>query len=164
MGFPQQESHRSSQRLNSSKLISPCSQADSFCRASAPQAYPAVFVKGYSRELYDALRESIVTGERSRTFTLSNEAMAHCFIFLCDMADIPCILVHSDVHQWNEVYVDGRWWSVDVGGFDCWEPAQRQRATVLHDTSEMQGEIFEQSDPALTEFVKELLVPGSTLD
>ena len=90
-------------------------------------------------------------------------AYAHSFIFLCDMADIPCILVHSDVHQWNEAYVNGRWWSVDVSGFDCWEPAQRQRATVLHDASEMQGVIFEQSDPALTEFVKELLVPGSTL-
>ncbi len=30
------------------------------------------------------------------------------FRFLCDMAGIPCVLVQSKTHQWNEVYVDGR--------------------------------------------------------
>ena len=41
---------------------------------------------------------------------------AYNFQFLCDMAGIPCVLVQSKTHQWNEVYVDGQWWSVDVSG------------------------------------------------
>ncbi len=89
-------------------------------------------------------------------------AYAHSFLFLCDLADIPCILVHSETHQWNEVYVGGRWRSVDVGGADAWDAAQRRGVTVLHEATELQGEDYIQTDPALTRFVKELLVPGST--
>lgn len=89
-------------------------------------------------------------------------AYAHSFLFLCDLADIPCILVHSETHQWNEVYVGGRWMSVDVGDADAWDAAQRQGVTVLHEATELQGADYMQSDPALTRFVKELLVPGST--
>ena len=89
-------------------------------------------------------------------------AYAHSFLFLCDLADIPCILVHSETHQWNEVYVGGRWMSVDVGGADAWDATQRQGMTVLHEATELQGEDYIQTDPALTRFVKELLVPGST--
>lgn len=89
-------------------------------------------------------------------------AYAHSFLFLCDLADIPCVLVHSETHQWNEVYVGGRWMSVDVGGADAWDAAQRQGMTVLHEATELQGEDYIQTDPALTRFVKELLVPGST--
>ena len=89
-------------------------------------------------------------------------AYAHSFLFLCDLADIPCILVHSETHQWNEVWVGGRWMSVDVGGADAWDAAQRQGVTVLHEASELQGADYIQTDPALTRFVKELLVPGST--
>ena len=89
-------------------------------------------------------------------------AYAHSFLFLGDLADIPCILVHSETHQWNEVWVGGRWMSVDVGGDDAWDAAQRQGVTVLHEATELQGEDYIQTDPALTRFVKELLVPGST--
>ena len=89
-------------------------------------------------------------------------AYAHSFLFLCDLADIPCILVHSETHQWNEVYVGGRWMSVDVGGADAWDATRRQGVTVLHEATELQGEDYIQTDPALTRFVKELLVPGST--
>lgn len=89
-------------------------------------------------------------------------AYAHSFLFLCDLADIPCVLVHSETHQWNEVYVGGRWMSVDVGGADAWDAAQRQGVTVLHEATELQGADYIQTDPALTRFVKELLVPGST--
>ena len=87
---------------------------------------------------------------------------AHSFLFLCDLADIPCILVHSETHQWNEVYVGGRWMSVDVSGADAWDATRRQGVTVLHEATELQGEDYIQTDPALTRFVKELLVPGST--
>ena len=89
-------------------------------------------------------------------------AYAHSFLFLCDLADIPCILVHSETHQWNEVWVGGRWMSVDVGGADAWDATQRQGMTVLHKATELQGEDYIQTDPALTRFVKELLMPGST--
>lgn len=91
-------------------------------------------------------------------------AYAHSFLFLCDLADIPCILVHSETHQWNEVWIGGRWMSVNVGGADAWDAVQRQGLTVLHEATELQDEDYTQSDPALTRFVKELLVPGSTED
>ena len=88
---------------------------------------------------------------------------AHCFKFLCDLADIPCILVHSDTHQWNEVYVDGRWQSVDVTGTDAGDNVSyREKIPVLHDPADMQGSDYVQIQPELTRFAKELLIPGST--
>ena len=86
---------------------------------------------------------------------------AHGLQFLCDLADIPCAFVHSAVHQWNEVYVGGRWYSVDLTSFDIGY-TDRGSATLLHDAADMQGNIFEQAEPRLTRFAKELLVPGST--
>ena len=87
---------------------------------------------------------------------------AHCFKFLCDLAGIPCILVHSDTHQWNEVYADGAWRSIDVSSVDAWDdPAWREKTPVLHTASEMQGADYVQSQPELADFAKELLVPGS---
>ena len=86
---------------------------------------------------------------------------AHGFQFLCNLADIPCILVHSDVHQWNEVYTNGRWYSVDLTGFKIGY-SERGSATLLHDSSELIGSMYTQSEPQLTRFAKELLVPNST--
>ncbi len=88
---------------------------------------------------------------------------SYCLQFLCDMADIPCILVASDVHMWSEVYVDGQWWGVDVtsdNGAD--EQGLRDHLEVLHPTQDFQGSIFEDSQPEVTRLAKELLVPGST--
>ena len=88
---------------------------------------------------------------------------AHCFKFLCDLAGIPCVLVHSDTHQWNQVYADGRWMSIDVSSIDVGnDTAWREKAPVLHQNSEMLGTDFLQTQPELTEFAKELLIPGST--
>ena len=88
---------------------------------------------------------------------------AHNFLFLCDMADIPCVFVHSSSHQWNEVYVEGRWWSVDVSGTDAGDDtASRNRSNVLFEDADMQGRIFRQTQPEQTAFIKEVLVPGST--
>ena len=86
---------------------------------------------------------------------------AHSLQFLCDLADIPCVYVHSSTHQWNEVYIGGRWYSVDLTSFDIGY-TDRGSATLLHTASELQGSIFEQDEPRLTRFAKELLVPGST--
>lgn len=88
---------------------------------------------------------------------------AHCFKFLCDLAGIPCILVHSDTHQWNEVYADGKWLSIDVSSVDVGDdPAWREKTSVLHVAAEMQGTDYVQSQPELTSFARELFVPGST--
>ncbi len=87
---------------------------------------------------------------------------AHSFMFLCDLADIPCILVHSTSHQWNQVFVDGSWRNVDVSALDAGDnPAIRGYQTVLYSDAEMQNAIYQQTQPALTAFAKELLVPGS---
>lgn len=88
-------------------------------------------------------------------------SFAHGFKFLCDMAGVPCVFVHSSIHQWNECYVDGRWYTVDLTSFDIGYN-EGNPWKVLHDQSEAQGRNYVQTDPALTMFAKELLVPGST--
>ena len=111
---------------------------------------------------YDA--ESSTT---PRTLFTSNDvqkgnctSFAHGFHFLCNLAGIPCILVHSDIHQWNEVYTGGRWYCVDLTSFEIGY-TECGSATLLHDASELQGIIFQQTEPQLTRFAKELLVPSS---
>ena len=88
---------------------------------------------------------------------------AHNFMFLCNMADIPCVFVHSADHQWNEVYVDGEWRSIDLTGTDVgYDSVRPERATVFFTAEDMQGASFQQTQPMLTMFAKEVLVPGST--
>ena len=87
---------------------------------------------------------------------------AHGFQFLCNLADIPCVLLHSDIHQWNEIYIDGRWYSVDLTSYDI-RYTEHGFDRLLADASELQSSIYAQSDPALTRFIKELLAPGSTV-
>lgn len=90
-------------------------------------------------------------------------AYAHNFAFLCARAGIPNLLCHSDDHQWNQVYVDGQWWNVDVGADDVGDDvATRDLVTILHKDLEMQGTSYVNAAPEVTLFVKELLVPGST--
>ena len=73
---------------------------------------------------------------------------AHGFQYMCNLANIPCILVHSDVHQWDEVYTNGRWYSVDLTGFKIGY-SERGSATLLHDSSELIGSMYTQSEPQL---------------
>ena len=88
---------------------------------------------------------------------------AHNFKFLCDMAGIPCIFVHSADHQWNQVYVEGRWWHVDVCAMDAGnDTVSRQHSRVLYEDDCMQGASYRQSEPELTVFAKEVVIPGST--
>ena len=90
-------------------------------------------------------------------------AYAHNFMFLCNMADIPCVFVHSADHQWNEVYVGGEWRSVDLTGTDVgYDSAKPERATVFFTKQDMQGASYQQAQPMLTMIAKEVLVPGST--
>ena len=87
-------------------------------------------------------------------------SFAHSFQYLCSVAGIPCVLVDSDIHQWAEVYTGGGWYNIDLTSFDHhyaedgWE--------LLGVESDLQGKIYQQPDPLLAKFAKELLVPGST--
>ena len=74
---------------------------------------------------------------------------AHNFKFLCGAAGIPCITISTASHSWNLVYADGQWLHVDVS---------RQDYILLVRTVSDRTDIA----PAATEFLKELLVPGST--
>lgn len=88
---------------------------------------------------------------------------ARSFQFLCDRAGIPCLLVHSETHQWNKVYVGGKWWDVDVTSNDVGdETYHREYATILCAPSDMQGKNYINEAPEVTAFAMELLIPGST--
>lgn len=95
----------------------------------------------------------------------SDNCMSYAFNFqfLCDMAGIPCVLVQSKTHQWNEVYVDGRWWSVDVSAEDVADDTPtRSKSRVLEEPSALQGSTYKIEDGDRITFAKEILVPGST--
>ena len=88
---------------------------------------------------------------------------AHSFRFLCDRANIPCILIHSQDHQWNQVYVDGQWWDVDVTGIDAADGSvAREKIAVMEQLSQNRGDLYKDREPEVTMFAKELLIPGST--
>ncbi|MEG0755851.1 MAG: transglutaminase domain-containing protein, partial [Oscillospiraceae bacterium] len=88
---------------------------------------------------------------------------AHNFIFLCNRAGIPCVLLHSENHQWNRAYVDGQWWDVDVSSNDAGDDdGHREYSKILCNQSDMQGYDYQNARPEITAFVMELLVPGST--
>ena len=81
---------------------------------------------------------------------------ARAFSFLCGGAGIPCFTISSEDHTWNMVYADGQWLHVDVSTNDSPVPN-----TILL-TQEVTGPAHTDTDPDATEFLKELLVPGST--
>ena len=113
----------------------------------------------YDGSAYCSPRTALVSDEVQKGACMS---YAQCFKFLCDLAGIPCILVHSDDHQWNLVYVEESWWHVDVSNVDVRSPDLRESLTVLHEGGEMQGSSYRQSQPQLVELAKELMIPGST--
>ena len=81
---------------------------------------------------------------------------AYAFSFLCTAAGIPCFDISSDVHSWNLVYVDGDWLHVDVSANDL-----GFYDTILM-TETVTGQNHTDAAPDATEFLKELLAPGST--
>lgn len=88
---------------------------------------------------------------------------AHSFRFLCDRAGIPCILIQSQDHQWNQVYVDGQWRDVDVTSIDVEDvEIDRSWVQVLKPLTDIRGDGQLDKSPEVTVFAKELLVPGST--
>lgn len=87
---------------------------------------------------------------------------AHSFAFLCGRASIPCLVQHSEDHQWDRVYVDGQWWDVDLTGCDVPDAKLRGIIQLLYAPGELQGEEHLNADPENTAFGMELLAPGST--
>ena len=78
---------------------------------------------------------------------------ANAFVYLCQRADIPCIIVKDDVHAWNGVYIDGEWYTADISYYDV-----SRNEEILFQETYVRTDI----DPQKTTFAKELLVPGST--
>ncbi len=113
----------------------------------------------YDGSAYCSPRTALVSDAVQRGACMS---YAQCFKFLCDLAGVPCILTHSEDHQWNLVYVEEAWWHVDVSNVDVRASDRRDSLTVLHEGGEMQGSSYRQSQPQLTELAKELMIPGST--
>lgn len=89
-------------------------------------------------------------------------AYAHSFAFLCGRAGVPCLIQHSEDHQWNKVYVNGNWWDVDLTGSDPPDLRLRELTQLLYRPGELQGIDHINIAPDITAFVQELLVPGST--
>ncbi len=78
---------------------------------------------------------------------------ADAFVYLCQRAEIPCISVVDDIHAWNEVYVDGKWYTTDISYYDV-----ARTDEYLFPKNYPRTDINKQK----TNFTKELLVPGST--
>ena len=43
---------------------------------------------------------------------------ANAFVYLCQRVHIPCISVKDNVHAWNEVYINGKWYIADISYYD----------------------------------------------
>lgn len=80
------------------------------------------------------------------------------FAFLCGAANIPCIIASSESgnHSWNEVYVEGQWLTVDV----TYNDAISGRDYYLLSTDAALADTM----PQASQFAKEILVPGSTIE
>ena len=103
---------------------------------------------------------------------------AHSFHFLCQQAGIPCVLKHGGNHQWNMVYIEGRWWDVDVTADDCdgvefYEDGVTTGYLPFDGTDEFRERFYADSDqilkteesfpdeePEITRFAQEVLAPG----
>jgi len=75
------------------------------------------------------------------------------FTYLCQRAGIPCLSILDSTHAWNEFYIGGRWYVSDIGYYDI-----TRTDDMLFRTSYSRID----PNPELTQFIKELLVPGST--
>lgn len=82
---------------------------------------------------------------------------ANAFSFLCGAAGIPCIIVSSENHSWNEVYVDGQWLTVDVSSNDVIGGGEQNAYLLTHQSPGIDRL------PDCSNFARELLVPGSTI-
>lgn len=80
---------------------------------------------------------------------------SHALKTLCDRVGIPCVVVTSDTHAWNNVEIDGAWYAVDVTNND----------PVVHRV-DSDGKIIDEVHQAESGYETEeyLLVGSDTLD
>ena len=120
-------------------------------------AYLNTYLKtllSYDKNSYSGIVETF--SPHSQEYPASCAAYAATYKFLCEAAGIPCFTISSENHTWNMVYVDGDWLHVDVSANDL-----SFYDTILM-TETVTGQNHIDTDPDATEFLKELLVPGST--
>ncbi len=183
------EIHHISSNFSSYPVFEPKPQSDGryICEVRIPEAYtPAA---EYTQEFIDSLgefsdREKVerivwyvadrITYEiaypgPNKVLTQDGQvpgccmAYSHSFMFLCNRAGIPCIFKVGDNHEWNMVYVDGRWWDVDVTANDCGDDTEyRKDWTILRDPAEEELAGTHDEYPQITVFAQELLVPGTS--
>ena len=82
---------------------------------------------------------------------------SHTFAYLCQRANIPCVIVADNDHSWNVVYTDGQWLYVDATNNDIGDDGLSLTAFLLTESYSKQD-----GNPKKTGFAKELLIPGST--
>ena len=82
---------------------------------------------------------------------------SYLFLYLCQRANIPCIMITGENHGWNAVYLEDKWLYVDVTVNDTSDAIDSRDSELLIETYPMQDE-----RPKRTAFAKELLCPGST--
>ena len=116
-------------------------------------------------KLADALCDKLTYGKTigangpNEIFTSSVPLMGMCgsyantFLYLCQRANIPCIIRSDADHAWNVVYVDGRWQIADITNYDT----SRSMTWLLTQSYPKQDK---KPDEAM--FLQEVLVPGST--
>lgn len=80
--------------------------------------------------------------------------------FLCDLVGIPCIEVLSSNHNWNAVYIGGKWSFVDAVVNDVGDELDPRSDALLVESFPDPSHV--DAYPEITAFAKELLVPGST--
>lgn len=106
----------------------------------------------YDRTATAAIRHTFAS--HSEELKAACGSYAEAFQFLCSAAGIPCIIITTDNHAWNLVYVNGEWLHVDVAANDVY----RRHYILLSKTYPDHPD----SEPEATAFLKELLAPGST--
>lgn len=102
----------------------------------------------------------------NKVFTTDGVLAGNCasytknFKFLCELSGIPCVLVSSQTHGWNMVYVDGAWLYVDCVSNDVADDISCRNAVLLK--ADGASTVRTDADPSGTAFAMELLVPNST--
>ncbi|MDR0905950.1 MAG: S-layer homology domain-containing protein [Oscillospiraceae bacterium] len=85
---------------------------------------------------------------------------AYTFNYLCYRAGFISMSLMGRNHEWNIVFVDGKWWGFDgIGGLES-NNGYRQLSESF-ETHTVSG-VQKDKNPEATRFIQELLVPGST--
>ena len=116
-------------------------------------------------KLADAICDRMTYGNTTNSsgpneiFTSATPTMGICsdysnaFIYLCQRANIPCVVVGGDDHAWSSVYVDGKWLIADVTNYST----ARSMKWLMTETYSKQDR-----NPSETRFLQEVQVPNST--